>query len=147
MEIVLIILLLISIFAWTWLFSVTRHKATEQKAQLKRVKSRNSELISFLNRYAESIAHSNDTNDWMQQVANFVAQALEAESVWIYASEESHYRCVAFSGADLKPGGAAQTRRLIELLCQESISQNDVSGIFGQLISPKSTLKEDFEAK
>ena len=147
MDIVLIILLLISIFAWTWLYSMTRHRAEQQKKQLRQAKSRNSELISFLNRYAESIAHSNDTNDWMQQVANFVAQALEAESVWIYASEENAYKCVAFSGADLKPGGAAQTRRLIELLCQESISQNDVSGIFGQLISPKSTLKEDFEAK
>ena len=121
-----------------------------------RAQSDRAELVEFINRYTASMGASQNTEEWMKQVAGFVATAIEAQAVWIYwLKDENSARLMAFSGtapqsqSEAQGGGdpSSQSQRLLEQLRQDRIEAGHGSGLINQIIGPASVLKEDFNAQ
>lgn len=112
-----------------------------------RALSDRAELVDFLNRYTSSIGFSRNTDEWMTQVASFIASSIEAQAVWIYHLEaDQSVTLTAFSGkcpvAD--DDTLRKTRKLISTLTKDHLDVADEVGIFNEFMGARSVLKENF---
>ncbi len=106
------------------------------------------ELVDFINRYTSSIGYSHDTEEWMKQVAGFIANAIEAQAVWVYQMEpDMSASLVAFSGRcpTVQSDTPRAAKRLLETLVQERINVEAEIGLVNEIMGPRSMLKDDME--
>ena len=119
-------------------------KYREQQAN--RASSDRDELLTFINRYTASIGYVHNTREWMSQVAQFVAQAIEASTVFlIFIENDNEARIVASYGKipDHEGNISSQSQKLIDDLQAGTIVYN-TTGLISEVIGPVSILKQDF---
>jgi sigma-B regulation protein RsbU (phosphoserine phosphatase) len=113
----------------------------------KRAHSDREQVINFLNRFADNIVTSTNNAEWMSQVAAYLYEVVNAQSIRIYALRDETLKLVATSGdlpkaSDNKPGLEKSNSILKELNRRRIELGNGVIGTAAR--TGKSALHTDF---
>ncbi|MCJ8329280.1 MAG: SpoIIE family protein phosphatase [Lentisphaeria bacterium] len=141
-------ILIIIIIIMTGLYIHQYIRKYKYKVRARLARTERTEMIDFINRYAASIGYSENTDEWMEQVARFIAQAIEAQNVFIFFmdSDDNTARKIARYGVFPAYDGDInkRTHKFIDDIERELINLNS-EGLINQVISNISVLKDDFK--